>query len=161
MKDLKNRFINESVTIDDSDFNREFKGEDKCKPIEIKLKFTPIVEYCYFVDSNDNVMDWINSNDEPDETVGSQGTFYFKCRFVPENKTRFTHDIKVWVAIRTNVRGDIVDIKINRSGVDAYSPIGFNEIADLLYNVSDEYAIGYFEDKDALIEAFNDCDLYL
>ena len=45
-------------------------------------------------------------------------------------------------------------------GIDDYSPISFDNLADLLYNVSDEYAIGYFEDKNAIISAFNDCDLY-
>ena len=161
MKTLKEQLIKESVTINgDYDFDNEYKGNDKCKPIEIKLKFNPIVEYCYFIDDDENVMDWINSDDEPDKTVGSKGTFYFKCKFIPENKGKHTHDIKIWAIIETNVRGDIIDFKINRSGIDDYSPISFDNLADLLYNVSDEYAIGYFEDKDAIISAFNDCDLY-
>jgi len=105
-------------------------------------------------------MDWINSDDEPDKTIGSEGTFYFKCKFIPENKGKHTHDIKIWAIVKTNVRGDIIDFKINRSGIDDYSPISFDNLADLLVEISNEYMFGYFEDKNAIISAFNDCDLY-
>ena len=161
MKNLKEKLLCESVVdVSDYDFDKEFHGKYTGTPTEIKLKFTPIVEYCYFIDNNGEVMDWVNDNGDPNKVL-TAGTFYFKCIFTLENKTKLQSDIKVWAIMKTNYRGDITDIKINRSGIDVYSPIGFNELADLLYQASDEYAIGYFENKDEIIQAFKDCKLYV
>ena len=162
MKDLKDKIlINESVTISDADFDDDYKGKDVHNPIEMKINFIPTVEYCYFIDEYGNVMDWINSNDNPDETVGSKGTFYFKCEFKSKTNPHPYCRITIWAVIETNAIGDVNKIKMNRSGINAHNPIGFNELADLLYDIGKEYEIGYFEDKDKIIRAFENCDLYL